>query len=250
MISYAQNFEDVVLERVFKQRERGFYIDIGAWDPDVESVTKHFYLKGWHGINVEPVDKYFEKLQAARPRDINLNVAVGLEGQEFFEVDDTGLSGFIGETGRATVTEAGYSVRSAPKPVISLAELTDRYAADREVDFLKIDVEGGERAVIESGEWRGFRPRVIVVEAVEPLSNRPSWFEWEGLLFEAGYEFALFDGLNRFYYRCEEPDLREPLSVPANILDKFVPASVVELRSRIEELTARARRKRRLAWFS
>ena len=95
MISYAQNFEDVVLERVFKGQEKGFYIDIGAWDPDVDSVTKHFHLKGWSGINAEPVDQYFEKLQAARPRDINLNVAIGVKGQEFFEVDDTGRSGFI-----------------------------------------------------------------------------------------------------------------------------------------------------------
>jgi len=249
MISYAQNFEDVVLERVFKGQEKGFYIDIGAWDPDVDSVTKHFYLKGWSGINAEPVDQYFEKLQAARPRDINLNVAIGVKGQEFFEVDDTGLSGFIDETGRAAAAEAGYSVRSSPKPVISLAELTSRYAAKREVDFLKIDVEGSERAVIESAEWRGFRPRVIVVEAVEPLSNRPSWFEWEGLLFAAAYEFALFDGLNRFYYRCEEPELREPLSVPANVLDKYVPAKLVELRNQLDQLKAQIRSNRRSAWF-
>ena len=41
------------------------------------------------------------------------------------------------------------------------------------------------------------------------------------MLFEQGYEFGLFDGLNRYYYRREEPSLRAPLSYPANITDGF-----------------------------
>ena len=49
MISHAQNAEDVVLDRIFKKKERGVYIDIGACHPDLDSVTKHFYQKGWTG---------------------------------------------------------------------------------------------------------------------------------------------------------------------------------------------------------
>jgi hypothetical protein len=54
MISYAHNFEDVLLDRCFRNVSNGFYIDVGAWDPVVDSVTHHFYEKGWHGINGEP----------------------------------------------------------------------------------------------------------------------------------------------------------------------------------------------------
>ena len=39
MISYAQNFEDVLLARAFRNRDRGFYIDVGAWHPVFDSVT-------------------------------------------------------------------------------------------------------------------------------------------------------------------------------------------------------------------
>ncbi|HZF37393.1 MAG TPA: FkbM family methyltransferase, partial [Blastocatellia bacterium] len=42
-ISYAQNFEDVMLWRALKHIDRGFYIDVGANDPDLDSVTKAFY---------------------------------------------------------------------------------------------------------------------------------------------------------------------------------------------------------------
>ena len=55
IISYADNFEDVLLRRVFPRGTPGFYIDVGAFDPVALSVTKHFSDAGWRGINIEPV---------------------------------------------------------------------------------------------------------------------------------------------------------------------------------------------------
>lgn len=242
MISYAQNAEDVILNRVFSNQRTGFYIDVGAWDPDIDSVTKHFYLKGWRGINVEPTDLYHARLMERRPGDINLKIAIGPNGgkAQFVQHGDSGLSGLVETTERLTSFNAlsDYTVRQIEVEVMPLSEITSRYAAPN-VDFLKIDVEGGERGVIESAEWRAFRPRVIVVESVKPVTNEPSWFDWEGLLFDAGYCFALFDGLNRYYYRAEEPTLRQTLSIPANILDTYVTAAFKSLQERCHELEMR-----------
>jgi hypothetical protein len=52
LISYAQNAEDVLLWRALGAVQDGFYIDVGANDPQEGSVTKLFYDAGWHGINV------------------------------------------------------------------------------------------------------------------------------------------------------------------------------------------------------
>jgi hypothetical protein len=43
IVSYAQNYEDVILHRALKDIEFGFYIDVGAQDPVEYSVTKAFY---------------------------------------------------------------------------------------------------------------------------------------------------------------------------------------------------------------
>ena len=43
--SYAQNFEDLMLYRALGV-ERGFYIDIGAQHPEVDSVSKAFFDRG------------------------------------------------------------------------------------------------------------------------------------------------------------------------------------------------------------
>src|SRR5690349_18172580 len=95
MISYAQSFEDVLLNRAFRDRSSGFYIDIGAMDPVLTSVTKTFYDRGWHGINIEPAPTFHQKLMRDRTRDINLDVAVG-------ERDEVKRLYFFGNEGIST----------------------------------------------------------------------------------------------------------------------------------------------------
>ena len=74
--SYAQNFEDVMLSRAFPGAS-GFYVDVGANDPDIDNVSRTFYERGWSGINLEPLGPQFELLKQRRPRDVNLQIAVG-----------------------------------------------------------------------------------------------------------------------------------------------------------------------------
>src|SRR6266487_1233476 len=111
-VSYAQNGEDFLLWRLLYDIDAGTYIDIGACDPEIDSVTRAFYDRGWSGINIEPVAAYWERLCRSRPRDVNLNFAAGASDGErdFFIVDNTGLStlgGTIAERHRA----AGFAVR-------------------------------------------------------------------------------------------------------------------------------------------
>lgn len=232
MISYAQNCEDVVLGRVFRRQKQGFYVDIGGWDPVKDSVTKHFYDQGWIGVNVEPVKSLHATFEKQRRRDTNLCVAIGkYDGEtDFVEWNGTGLSTVAERFDADQLRAAGYKRAIYKVPMMTLATLCRKHAT-RTIDFLKIDVEGLEKEVIESGDWKTFRPRVVLVEAIKPIipgddpvCYTPTWDEWEPLLLNAGYRFALFDGLNRFYHRSEEPALMPLLSVPANVRDGFIPA--------------------------
>ena len=49
--------------------ERGFYIHIGAQHPEIDSVSKAFFDRGWQGVHVEPVPHYANLLREARPGD-------------------------------------------------------------------------------------------------------------------------------------------------------------------------------------
>ncbi len=72
MISYPSANEDVLLFDALRQvpAEAGFYIDVGANDPEKDSVTKLIYEQGWHGIKIEPSPEW-----ESRGRDINIQAA-------------------------------------------------------------------------------------------------------------------------------------------------------------------------------
>src|SRR3989344_6416322 len=69
--SYSQNNEDLKIDELLNYPSKGFYVDVGAYDPDRFSNTKRFYLKGWRGINIEPDVYSFNKFLEKRPEDIN-----------------------------------------------------------------------------------------------------------------------------------------------------------------------------------
>ena len=225
MISYAQNFEDVMLMRVFNGKTNGFYIDVGAWHPVNHSVTKYFYDLGWSGINVEPAEKYAKLLDKQRLRDINLRCVVGDSSDvvSYWEVPGSGASTTLHDSWGKVVEQGSLADGTVQRKVEcrALSEICAQYAKEKEVDFLKIDVEGAERSVIASGDWKKYRPIVVIVEAVAPFSNTPNHAEWEDLLKQSGYVFAYFDGLNRFYVRKESVELLPCFSVPPNVFDGF-----------------------------
>ena len=229
MITYAQNFEDVMLARLFQGQAAGFYIDVGAWHPELLSVTKHFYDSGWSGINLEPVARQHQLLLTQRPRDLNLNVAVGdkLGRIRFFECVDMDSLSTADETQAEALRHVGHDVRSYEVDVVTLASLAPQ-VANRTIDFLKVDVEGFEERVLQGADWKAMRPRVLVIEATRPVvaildwdkvDAIRNWDGWEPWLLKKGYVFAWYDGLSRFYVREEEKYLVRRLALPPGAHD-------------------------------
>ena len=225
-VSFAQNHEDVVLARALRPDERsGTWIDVGASDPVIDSVTEAFSERGWRGINVEPLQPEFERLVLSRPNDVNLHAAVGATSgtAKLFQgpLENRGSSTMVPEIAEH-YRQLGQEFVAIEVPVLTLAEIVEQHVT-APVDFLKIDVEGFEREVLAGADWSTFRPRVVMLEATFPNSTEPSHEAWEPMLESLGYRFALFDGLNRFYGREDEPELIQRLSTPANVHDDFVP---------------------------
>jgi FkbM family methyltransferase len=213
-ISYAQNGEDVRLSRAFPSRS-GFYIDVGACDPVLHSVTKLFYERGWSGINIEPTASVFEILRADRSRDINLNLGLSnCEGTlTFYEaVTSKGWSTFSPELVAGVKKDLGIDFIERAVPVTTLAAVCARYV-DRPIDFLKIDVENHERQVLEGADWSRWRPRALVIEGQDRTL-------WEDLVLGANYVFATFDGLNQYYVRAEDQGLARLLADPEDVREQ------------------------------
>ena len=221
IISYAQNFEDVMLWRALSHVTDGFYIDIGAQDPIVDSVSLAFYEHGWRGLHVEPTTHYAELLKQNRPGEIVIQAAIGdAPGVlRFFEIPGTGIS-TANPSIAAQHRERGFNVRELVVPCLALSAIFD--VADRaEIHWLKIDVEGFEQQVIESWSPSKTRPWIVVVESTLPLTQTETHENWEPMLIEYGYSAVYFDGLNRYYVSAARPELKAAFRTPPNIFDGF-----------------------------
>jgi FkbM family methyltransferase len=204
VLSYAQNMEDALLARLFAGQTAGFYIDVGSGHAVADNVTFHAYMAGWSGVVVEPQAALGALYGAVRPRDVLITALCGrLEGEmELFEaVRFHGLS--TASVAHAQAAEkAGVAGKRIVKPVTTLAALCAAHAP-AVIDVLKIDVEGHESEVIAGNDWSRFRPRVVLAEAIEPLSMEDASHRFEPALLSAGYRFAFFDNLNRWYVANE-----------------------------------------------
>jgi FkbM family methyltransferase len=220
--SHAQNFEDIILYRALKDVENGMYIDVGAQDPEVDSVTKLFYDRGWCGINIEPAESWFKRLCQERPRDINLQLAAGdQEGEvEFYEVIGTGLSTIEKSSADKYARDNGFEVKAYSVQITKLATVCRQHPMP-EIHFLKIDVEGAEKKVLQGIDFAKLRPWICVVESTLPNTQKEAFEDWEPILLAADYEFAYFDGLNRFYIAKEHLELKAEVSKPPNFFDDF-----------------------------
>ncbi|MCZ8188070.1 MAG: FkbM family methyltransferase [Beijerinckiaceae bacterium] len=237
-VSYAQNFEDVILWRALRTIPKGHYVDIGANDPVIDSVSLGFYERGWRGCHVEPMAVYAERLRAARPDEIVVEAAVGPDGEEttLFEFAGTGMT-----TARAdyadTHGKSGFEYVPVTMATRTLASIFAECPYP-DIHWLKVDVEGMERAVIESWGDHPARPWIVVLEMTLPNSTVEVDDGVSDLLGARGYRSVYFDGLNRFFLHQDHEELAGHFGPGPNVFDRFrlTPNSafVLHLREQIE----------------
>lgn len=219
--SYAQNFEDVILWRALKHVVDGFYIDIGAQDPRVDSVSRGFYEQGWHGVSIAPIQAYAGRLRADRPGERIIQAAVGTGGGEiaFFEFPCAGLG--VADPEMAEAHKArGLRCIETKVPLLSLGQIL-REAGRREIHWLKVNVAEGQGDVFRSWGDCDVRPWIVVAESAAPPSRAPTHDLWEDELIARRYRFVYCDGVNRYYLSHAHPELERHFGPGPNVFDDY-----------------------------
>lgn len=166
--SFSQEGEDVILRRLFENKKKGFYVDIGAHHPIRFSNTFHFYRIGWKGINIDACPGIMRLFGSLRPNDINIEAAIGKDPthMEYFMFDDPALNSFDRDLSLERDRNTTYRILEKKLiRIVPLKDILEQYLPTGEnIDFLNIDVEGLELDVLRSNDWNNYSPKVILVE--------------------------------------------------------------------------------------
>lgn len=172
ILSYSQEGEDLILDRLFEGQERGFYVDIGAHHPFRYSNTALFYKKGWRGINIDPLPGTKKLFDKYRPRDINLEIGVSttMGKVRYYMFNEPALNTFDEKLAKSRHGSKYSIVEEIDIKTMALGEILDKYhVEDGSIDFISIDTEGVDIQVIKSCDWNKYRPKYLLVEALDVL---------------------------------------------------------------------------------
>ncbi len=171
---YSQLGQDKwIVEKLFPGKQTGTFIDIGANDGITFSNTYVLEKMGWNGIAVEPIPSVYEKLVRNRQCTTVCGCVAGKSGKERFRVIigySEMLSGLVNEYDskhlkriEGELGSYGGLYQDIEVVCYNLNELLENRSMFQ-VDYLSIDVEGAEYAILKSIDFNRFRISVIGVE--------------------------------------------------------------------------------------
>lgn len=168
-LSFSQEGEDIILSRLFDLKQGpGFYVDVGAHHPQRFSNTYGFYLRGWRGINIDPLPGSMELFKQIRPKDINIELGISDNSGKltYYQFNEPALNTFDSNIAEKRDGSNGYRIITTSQIATRrLSDVLHEYLpAGQKIDFLTVDAEGYDLKVLASNDWEKYRPDYILVE--------------------------------------------------------------------------------------
>lgn len=163
--TYSLFGEDLVALKFFKNKKKGFYVDIGCYHPTHINNTYLLYKKGWNGINIDVSQFSIDLFKFMRPDDLNYKCAVSETNKKvnlYYQKEHSQL------TSINKLTAKKFIKGRLKKKIINSYSLEEilywgKYK-DYEIDFLDVDVEGADLQVLKGLNFSKRKPKLICVE--------------------------------------------------------------------------------------
>ena len=180
----SQAGQDKIIKKTFfDSKKKGFFVEIGAFDGINGSNCYHFErFLNWDGVAIEPSEIQFEKLKKNRKcKVVNKPISDSIKDVEFIEVTEglTQMSG-VNDTFFKRNLDIISNNESSKTKILNLKTITfdEIIPKNTNIDYLSIDIEGGELSLLKSINFDIFTIKVISVENNTPRDqNFKSFFE-------------------------------------------------------------------------
>jgi hypothetical protein len=163
--NYSVFGEDKFIERYFRNKPKGFYIDVGCYHPLDGNNTQLLYKKGWNGINLDINYYSIELFNFLRKRDINIHSGISNKKNRLtmHYRKEINMLNTLDEKIAKMNFRNGYKKKNIQ--VNTLNYFISKYFKKLDmIDFMNIDVEGVELNVLKSLNFKIYKPKLICVE--------------------------------------------------------------------------------------
>ena len=188
---YSQGYEELIVRDFFDDAWRGVFVDVGAGHYRDDSNT--YFLeqrRGWHGIAVDANAEYAADYARFRPHTAFINAFVS---DRVGAVADFAIAQNPVFSSGARELPPDAVVRRVKVPTTTLDRILGEHHVET-IDFLSIDVEGAELAVLQGLDLHRYRPTLICIE-IDPAARERIFAH----LHAAGYvELDVYHALNEW----------------------------------------------------
>ena len=170
--SYSMDGEDLIIFDYFKNKKKGFFIDVGCYHPIHRNNTFLLYKKGWQGINIDIHSFSVDLFNYLRPKDLNYNYAISDKNEilnMYYQKKLSQLSTI--EYDQAKKVFQG-PIKEKKIQALTLDEILNISKIEKKIDLLDIDVEGADFKVLKSFSLEKFRPELICVEILRRILRK------------------------------------------------------------------------------
>ena len=202
--SYSQWGEDLFIQEFFKDKAKGFYVDIGSFHPIMYSNTFLLYKNGWNGINVDLNQTSIDLFNIMRPKDYNICAALSDKVEErelffdhHFSPINTLTKSFYDEANKEIAFKNLKNKKIITK---TFSDIINNLSNIPNIDFLNIDCEGDDFSVLKGFNLKNYYPKLICIETHNVNGNESTTFkETNNFLRYLNYSFIKRCGPSSFY---------------------------------------------------
>ena len=201
---YSQHDEELIIRDFFNDRNGGMFVDVGCAHYMEMSTTcyleKHL---GWYGIAVDALSEYAADYTQNRPNTKFFNFIVTDRSgciEPFYRlINAPGLSSDNKNSTReaAEYFQVSKECQVMDVPTITLTELLEKNGISK-IDFLSLDIQGGELKALSGFNIRRFKPELVCVEVPPGFSGKIlKYFTKHG--YERVDKYLKYDNINWYF---------------------------------------------------
>ena len=163
--TYSMYGEDIYVEKFFKRKKNGFYVDIGCYHPIEGNNTYLLHKKGWFGVNIDVSELSIELFNKARKKDHNVNVAVSNKSKKIklYYRKKINMLNTVDKKFAKNFFKNGFRTKLINSNTLNSILKNSKFK-NKKIDFLNLDIEGHELNALKSMDFKKYNPKLICIE--------------------------------------------------------------------------------------